>query len=273
MGLAFNFGGGIHMKRLVCVFIILGLLIPIGSQAETKKDELDILYNIMEGLDGKCLEVDLVFNGIIFDTFIDGEELKLIGEEVRTKLGIVGKEVDPYIEEEVLEEHYTKEVIFQEDFNQITYIGQDEDLNKIVIILTSYEYDEVKSGETYLYINIMKNSDLIKNNDIIEAVMSIYESFNVAIDKTYCLLGEISNDMSYNNMVKEINKIFARMDVEVVDEFTDGSMISFTAYTPLIEEYIEIGKDRINLNIAIRSSQIDDKTHIWIATPVITVGY
>ncbi|OZV13462.1 hypothetical protein CIW83_04260 [Tissierella sp. P1] len=51
------------------------------------------------------------------------------------------------------------------------------------------------------------------------------------------------------------------------------SLVSYTAYTPLIESSIFSGEKKVNLNLAIRYNENEDKTYIWIGTPIITTGY
>ena len=261
------------MKKLILFLIIIALLIPIGSKAETKYDEQKVLYTIMNDLEADTLEEDIIFNGVIIDRFIQQDEAEQIGEEVINRIGLLGTEIDPLISENYNGDHYTKEVIFEKDFSQICYIGQDQKKNNIAIILNSYYHQDELFGETYLYVNIVKSSDFLKNNDIIEEVKSIYNMYHSKVEITSCLIGEISNDMSYNNRVKKIEKTLKKVNGKVVEEFSDKSMISFTIYTPYIDKYIKIGKDKINLNIAIRNSEMDNKNYIWLGTPIITVGY
>lgn len=51
-------------------------------------------------------------------------------------------------------------------------------------------------------------------------------------------------------------------------------MVSITAYSELFDEnYLEYLGNKINLNIGIRYSEDDDKTLIYIATPIIKLDY
>lgn len=261
------------MKKFILLLILMALLIPIGSTAEIKYDEQKVLYTIMDNLEAQIKEEDIIFNGVIIDQFIEEDEMNSVGEEIKNTIGLIGIEIDPLIKENHSSNGYTKEVIFEENFGQVCYIGQDKDKNKIAIILNSYYHQEELTGETYLYVNVIKSSDFLKNNGIIEEVKSIYSNYNCKVEITSCLIGEISNDMSYNDRVREIGKTLKKIDGKVIEEFSDGSMISYTIYTPYIDKYIKIDKDKINLNIAIRNSELDEKTYIWLGTPIITVGY
>lgn len=261
------------MKKLVLFLILIALLVPLGSSAETKYNEAKVLETFIKDLEAKIKEEDIIFNGLMLDKFIGQDEMEDLGESIKDKVELLGREVDPMLEQDLSGDYYTKEVIFEENFSQMCYIGQDKDKNKIAIILNSYINQEEGSGETYLYINIVKDSDFLKNNDIIDKIKSIYTLYGRKAEITSCIIGEISNDMSYNSRVKEIEKTLKKIDGNIVEEFADQSMISYTIFTPYIDNYIKIGKDRINLNLAIRNSEIDNKDYIWIGTPIITVGY
>ncbi|NLY45604.1 MAG: hypothetical protein GX053_06400 [Tissierella sp.] len=261
------------MKKFILFLTLMALLIPIGSTAEIKYDEQKVLSTIMDDLEAEIKEEDIIFNGVIINKFIKEDEMSSVAEEIKNKIGLLGIEIDPLIKGNYNDDYYTKEVIFEDGFGQICYIGQDKDKNNIAIILSSYYTQEELIGETYLYVNIVKSSDFLKNNGIIEEVKSIYSNYNCRVEISSCLIGEISNDMSYNDRVKEIGKTLKKIDGKVIEEFSDTSLISYTVYTPYIDKYIKIDKDRINLNIAIRNSELDNKNYIWLGTPIITVGY
>lgn len=262
------------MKKFILFALILVLLIiPLGSRAEPKTSELDVLYSIMDDLGGDVREEDLVFNGIILDKFIGQDEMEDLGETIKSQLNLVGIEVDPFIEGDYNEDYYTKEVIFEEDFNQICYIGKDKDENHIAIIINSFTDQEELIGDTYLYINVIKYGDFSEKNDIIEEVKTIYSNYNCKVEITSCLIGEISSNIDYNKMEEEIKKALAKVRANIIEEFSDGNLISYTVHTPYIKEHIKIGKDRTNLNLAIRQSDLDGKIYIWLGTPIITLGY
>ncbi len=59
------------------------------------------------------------------------------------------------------------------------------------------------------------------------------------------------------------------MSAEEIDRVESENMVSITAYSELFDEnYLEYLGNKINLNIGIRYSEDDDKTLIYIATPL-----
>ena len=53
----------------------------------------------------------------------------------------------------------------------------------------------------------------------------------------------------------------------------DNNLISVSAYTPSIVQAVEVNGQKVNLNLAVRFNSYEDKTYIWLATPVITTEY
>ena len=74
-----------------------------------------------------------------------------------------------------------------------------------------------------------------------------------------------SSDLAKDSIVK--------LNGKIVDEYKDENLISLTGFTDYIDYNILAGEDRINLNIALRYYEYDNKTIIWIGTPIITSGY
>lgn len=262
------------MKKIILFGIILSLLLPTMTIGENKYNEQELLCNMVKDLGGECVELDSVFNSVILNRFLEEEEMVLLAEDIKIKLGIIGTEIDPLIVYEKLpEKYYAKEIIFDEDFSQITYYGSDIYKNSITMIISSYFDKDISKGETYLCINIVKDSDFLKNNDIIESIAKIFKSYDNPVEVSTNLVGEIQGDYSYNIMKNKLNKTLKKYRGNVIEEYTDESLLSLTAYTPLIEEYLLVGEKKINLNLAIRYNKYEDKMYIFIGTPIITNGY
>ena len=59
----------------------------------------------------------------------------------------------------------------------------------------------------------------------------------------------------------------------VVEKYEEDGIVSYSIFSPLIDEYIYTGNRKMNLNIALRYSELENKTYILIGTPIITIGY
>lgn len=262
------------MKKIILFAIILSLLIPAFTMASKKHSEEDVLLGILKELNGEFLEGDLNMGGVILDEFIYKEDIELIGKEIKNSLGILGEEVDINRDITDLEgQNYSKEVIYEEGFNQMAIYGYDENLNPITIIISSYLGPDFNNGETTLFINLIKREKNFIINGIIEKVESIFNKFNKPVEITTCIIGRIEGKLEEDNLEKNATKAIKKFRGKVVEEYFDESLLSYTAYTTLIESSIFSGKKKVNLNLAIRYNEDDNETYIWIGTPIITTGY
>ena len=252
------------MKRFLTFAIILLLLIPAFTMADKKYEEEEILLNILEEVGGDFIEGDLNMGGVILDEFSNISTMKDLAEEIKTTLEITEIQLDENEEELTIEE---------EGFNQITIYGNDEKQNMITLILTSYLDSKGINGETTLFINLIKNQQNFKLNDIIDKVENIFENFGRTVDTTTCIIGTIEGRLDSREIEDNAIRSIKRSKGNIVEEYQDSSLLSFTAYTPLVDRYIYSGDKKINLNLAVRYNENEGKTYIWIGTPIITIGY
>ncbi|NLL81743.1 MAG: YwmB family TATA-box binding protein [Tissierellia bacterium] len=258
------------MKKYILFVIIILCLLPILTSA-TYLEEDDVLSIILKDIGGEFIEGDFNANGIIVESFLSEEELDDLGEELIVYFGLIGKEGTKYTE--VSTNNYIKEKILEDNYRQVSYFGFDEKLNPMTIILSSYLNVENEKSETYLYINLINNKQDNEINDIILTVKSLFNKYEKNVEISTCIIGGINGKLSGEYVKNIFPKLLHNINGKIVDVYEDNELISYTAYTDKIEEYILAGEDRINLNIALRYNEYDNKTLIWIGTPIITSGY
>ncbi len=258
------------MKKVFSVAIIFLILIPYFTQASSGKSEEEILLYIMDELDGNVIKEDISASEKIIDNFLSVSELDKVGQDVLDSMGMIGEE-SKLSSKEMEEGYYLKDVIQDEEYHQVSYFGYDSNKNPVTIILTSYiNLDE--NGETFLYINKLKREIFVEDSGIIDEVKSVFLKFNKEVNVTTCFIGEISGKFN-EETINKARKSILDLNGTVVDEYKDGNLMSLTGFTDYIDYDILAGEDRINLNIALRYQEYDNKTIIWIGTPIITSGY
>lgn len=260
------------MKKTLLFVIILSFIVPILTLAGPKYGEKDILLSILKDTGGEFLEGDMSINGALLKEFLHENDLKVLAEDIRVKLDLSGKETDPnnlYFENEG--DYFAKEEIFDEYYGQINYYGYDKDENPMTIVISSYENNGI--GETYLYINLIKKNNFSEIDDIIKKIESIYNSFDQQLEITTCIIGTYDGKLDEKIVQNKGIKALKNVKGKVVEEYKDDYLLSYTAYTPKIEKHIIVGNKKINLNLAIRYNDYEDRTYIWIGTPIIATGY
>lgn len=248
-----------NYNKFILWGIIFSLFIPIFGLCEKKSKEKDLLIGILEETGAVFLEGDIDMGGTIFDRFIDKEEMKEIAHKIGFKLE--------------LEEEYYWEDIEDDGFIQLTVQGSDSYNNFVTFILSSYEDVENSHGETSLFINFIKREQFVEFNDIIERAENIFDEYNQPMDITTCIIGAFDEDFNLEEKQKEVFKVTKTIKGKVVEQYVEDDILSFSIFTPYIEKYIYTGSRKMNLNIAIRFNEYEDKTYIWIGTPIITIGY
>ena len=67
-------------------------------------------------------------------------------------------------------------------------------------------------------------------------------------------------------------ELLEKLEAEIVAEHREDSYVVY-AYTPLIEEYKTVGKDKINLTVAIIYNEETDVTEMLLATPLLNQDF
>lgn len=251
-------------KYLLLIIIIL-LLVPIFGFSQPKVEERDLLMGILEEIGAEFVEGDVDIGGTIIDKFISKEEILLIGNEIRQELGIRG-----HIN---LEEYYFEELIQEEGFIQLIVQGVDGDNNFITFTLSSYEDFDKNSGETSLFINLIKKLQFVEINDIIVKVEKIFHKYDKPINITTCVVGTFNEDLDLKEIDGNVLKTIKLIKGKLVEEYIEDGVLSYSIFTPYIDEYIYTGSKKMNLNIGIRFNEYENKNYIWIGTPIISIGY
>ena len=93
------------------------------------------------------------------------------------------------------------------------------------------------------------------------------------VNITTCVIGTFDGYVDLKENEKKVVEAAKMVKGKIVEEYKEDSLLSFSIFTPYIEEYIYTGSNKMNLNIALRYNEYEDKTYIWIGTPIITIGY
>ena len=114
--------------------------------------------------------------------------------------------------------------------------------------------------ESYIIVDIL-------NNKVYKNIENIYTKLENE-------LSEYSKKLKKAKISDILQKILYNMYAEKISDIEEENFLSVNAYSKLLKENNLKYLDReINLNIGIRYSEDDDKTMIYIATPIIKIDY
>ena len=133
-----------------------------------------------------------------------------------------------------------------------------------------------KSGEesnSYISVDIINEQKQADLNDTAQLLEDKFRSFGLNPKVNTCITGYFDGKLDYVEMNKVSNRILKDVKAKKINGISENNLISVSAYSPFIDNNIEIMGKETNINLAIRYNAYEDKTYIWVATPVITIEY
>lgn len=240
--------------KLICSFFILMLIGIFISYGDNENNGYNKFLETFNNTQADFKFYNIKANGLInYD--ISKNEIKDICIDIVNDLG--------------LEESNIKwDEKWDENEKQIYIQSNNSDKNISIIGIKK------NSNESYIIIDILSNKvykNIVDIYTIIET--SLYKYSNV-VDISTCISGEFSKNLQFSKCNDILQEILYNMNAEEIDRVKNENMISVTAYSKLLDKnYLEYLGNKINLNIGIRYSEDDDKTLIYIATPIIKLDY
>ena len=240
--------------KLICSFFILMLIGIFISYGDNDNSEYNKLLDTFNDTQAEFKFYNIKANGFI-DYDITKNEIKDICIDIINDLG--------------LEESNIKwEEKWDNQENQI-YI-QSNTLEKSISIIGIKK----NSKESYIIVDILDNKVYKNIVDIYTILEKSLYKYSSNVDISTCISGEFYKKIQFNKYNDILEEILYNMNAEEIDRIENDNMVSVTAYSKFLEDnYLEYLGNQINLNIGIRYSEDEDKTLIYIATPIIKLDY
>ena len=160
---------------------------------------------------------------------------------------------------------------YSDSLRQVMLRGQDEDESILTIKLDSLLFKDGKE-ENYLMVDVFHDGQC--NLDSINSKLDeIYLKYNCRPHYNTCVTGTFDGKVSDQKSRKLEQSTLKHFGAKFVEGIRDRGVVSVSAYSPSISRNIKVGKNLINVNFAMRYNDQEDKTYMWIATPLITNEY
>lgn len=128
--------------------------------------------------------------------------------------------------------------------------------------------------ECYIIVDILNNKVYKNIVDIYQTLNDVINKYSNDVDIYLCIAGEYTKNLQLYKSNDILENILYNMNAKEIDKMEDDNLISVTAYSNLlIENDLDYLDNKINLNIGIRYSENEDKTLIYMATPIIKLDY
>lgn len=125
----------------------------------------------------------------------------------------------------------------------------------------------------YLTVSVTELAPEPPLDEIRRNVLPVFEKCSMKAEVNACITGSYAGKLPRSRLNEIFRKVFKKAEAQKVEGMDERNMISVSAYTPVIGEWVRVNGSRVNLNLAARYNSFEDRTYLWLATPVITTEY
>lgn len=126
---------------------------------------------------------------------------------------------------------------------------------------------------TYIIVDAISFSNHEKFDSIQQNLKQIYGELNLKPKINMTITANRNGNMDIPQKKSAIYNILKKIDASTRQDYITDEVYSVVGYTSKISEYICNGEQKININLALRYNSYEDKTYLYLATPMITVEY
>lgn len=169
---------------------------------------------------------------------------------------------------------FRPEVINNENFKGIELNTNGSHFNYSVKVLKSKM--ESDGGRCYVTVYIIDGSitSALSNTSVIKSkVTDIFRQYGINTKTNICFTGRYTGRLENSEMNGICEGIFEKTGAHKVSGIRDNNLISVSAYSGSMEKSVVVDGREVNLNFAARYNSYENKTYIWLATPLITTEY
>jgi len=135
----------------------------------------------------------------------------------------------------------------------------------------------------YLVVSLFADNPLIANGesitddalypylDLDKLVLRVMEG--ESFTKSTVASGIIDGQMSPRQVNELIQKMLRKAHAQKVEVLEDERLVSVSAYTPDVRQQLTSGGKSVNINMALRYNSLENKTHVYVGSPLITSEY
>lgn len=161
-----------------------------------------------------------------------------------------------------------------EHFTKIQVEGLNKDGCQVnLLFCSSVVTDATGTREGYISIDIEGDGNSHDHRVLKQKIYTFLQGFHSSPKTFVTFIGAFMGKLNTSKIHELIGCLFKRMGAKVTGGIEDNGLISRTGYSPLLSESLKTGKNLINVNAAMRYNDYENKTYLWVATPVITIEY
>ena len=245
------------MKRAMYAVIVLwAVLTAVYMTNMGRADKVSISTAFTDSADGEeWCELDTYIEGYgkFGVCYLTQEEKERLVENIASALGITSS--------------YGLATVCEDEVN-ITVLSK-ESVDGSVTIKAITQEPQVQ----YVYVNITVYNNIDCAVSYRELVEGMFDAMGIQGNVNMNLVGSLEGALNSTEKNELADGLLDRLGAKVVAENRDSDIFTIYAYSKGAGSYITIGGNKINMNIAIGYDEEQDRTKVYLASPVNSLDY
>lgn len=125
----------------------------------------------------------------------------------------------------------------------------------------------------YVSFNLSQYGDIQNINNIRSCIFKSFSRFDALPTFSYLISGKYDRKMTIKEMKNEASEILLVCGSDNISGIEDRNLVSYSGFSPLMHEKLNVLKKYTNLNIAFRYIKDEGTTNVLIGSPIIAVEY
>jgi galactitol-specific phosphotransferase system IIB component len=245
-------------------FVLLALLLALailGStyyiiEANNSNDRELSITDAFNSSGAKMIVNELYFFARATDDYKTMKNLTDVCDDIFKAVGVTG---------------YSKSTNSSDSLAKTDLIGTTGDGVKISA-MASIVGDKSGDGDKYITIDATESSGgkALLLRDKIE---SVFKAHKLKTEVNSCVTGTYEGNLGDSRLESICRKILNDSSAKKVDSFRQQNVISVSAFSPMMKDKLSIDGEKVNLSLAIRYNKQENKTYLWVASPVVNAEY
>ena len=245
------------MKRAMYAVIVLwAVLTAVYMTNMGRADKVSISTAFTDSVDGEeWCELDTYIEGYgkFGVCYLTQEEKERLVENIASALGITSS--------------YGLATVCEDEVN-ITVLSK-ESVDGSATIKAITQEPQVQ----YVYVNITVYNNIDCAVSYRELVEGMFDAMGIQGNVNMNLVGSLEGALNSTEKNELADGLLDRLDAKVVAENRDSDIFTIYAYSKGAGSYITIGGSKINMNIAIGYDEEQNRTKVYLASPVNSLDY
>ena len=241
---------------MYAVIVLWAVLTAVYMTNMGRADKVSISTAFTDSVDGEeWCELDTYIEGYgkFGVCYLTQEEKERLVENIASALGITSS--------------YGLATVCEDEVN-ITVLSKESVDGSVTIKAITQE-----PQAQYVYVNITVYNNIDCAVSYRELVEGMFDAMGIQGNVNMNLVGSIEGTLNSTEKNELVDGLLDRLGAKVVAENRDSDIFTIYAYSKGAGSYITIGGNKINMNIAIGYDEEQDRTKVYLASPINSLDY